>query len=67
MKGRALTDQQKRAVVERLLAAWRVVPKLRLGQLLINSEGLGRDLFYIEDETLAELVEAFVEEAFVKE
>jgi hypothetical protein len=61
---RALTADQKRAVLERLLAAWLRAPELRLGQLIDNAvrakTGCLPDLFDVEDEQLAELVEAFV-------
>ena len=61
--GRADTDEKKRAIVERVFAAWTKDPQLRLGQLLVNS--LRRadvdqgDLFYVEDESLAVDVESF--------
>ncbi len=50
MKGRALTPTQKREVIEDILAAWLMLPELRLGQLLHAVEEV--PLFYIEDETL---------------
>jgi hypothetical protein len=56
--GRAPSADEKRAVIERLLAAWLAVPELRLGQLLANA--VGHRVFYIEDEGLACEVEAFV-------
>lgn len=68
-EGRALTPEQKRAVVERLYAAWLASPSQRLGQLTVNTmqmvvpEGgkeLVSRLFYIEDETLIEKIEGFV-------
>lgn len=58
--GRAHTDEEKREVVERLLAAWKT-PKgrhLRLGQLIANA-GV-REPFYVEDAELADLVERLV-------
>lgn len=64
LHGRATTDPQKRAVVERLLAAWTRKPALRFGQLLhcamVNHTF---DLFNAEDEQLAELVEKFSEKS----
>lgn len=60
MKGRAITPEAKRAVVERLLRAWLAAPHLRLGQLLIAAcEHRARpvDPFHVEDESLAALVE----------
>jgi hypothetical protein len=51
--GRAVTDEQKRAVVERLLAAWMRMPHLRLGQFVCAcSARTNADPFFIEDETL---------------
>jgi len=61
--GRATTPEQKRAIVERILAVWEKNPDLRLGQLiLVNMNGLGdehaaRKLFYAEDEALTERLE----------
>lgn len=61
LPGRALTPEQKRAIIERVLAAWEASPQLRLGQLIVNT--LGRNpahpvsLFFVEDEALAELME----------
>lgn len=58
--GRAHTDEKKREIVERILAAW-MSPKaehLRLGQLIANS-GVA-ETFYVEDTELAELVENLV-------
>lgn len=54
MNGRAITPEQKRAVVERLLAAWLVVPEQRLGQLICNGQSASHvvDVFYVEDEQL---------------
>ncbi len=60
---RAETPEQKRAIVERILAVWEKNPELRLGQLiLVNMNGLddehaARKLFYVEDEALAERLE----------
>jgi hypothetical protein len=55
---RAHTPEEKRAIVERLLAVWLTVPDLRFGQMLTNAM---RDcsLFYVEDEVLASTVELF--------
>ena len=61
MNGRAETPEQKRAVVERILAAWEKSPTLRLGQLIENARyrvpGPKPDLFNIEDEALVIAVE----------
>ncbi len=53
---RATTEEQKRAVVERLYVLWRAHPELRLGQLLSN---VSSDMYYIEDIPLLEALEQF--------
>lgn len=68
MKGRAETSEEKRVVIERLLAAWLKQPAQRLGQLIENATGAAADrkvvdLFYIEDQSLVECVEKYLEEA----
>lgn len=55
--GRASTPPEKRAVIDRIHAAWCAVPGMRLGQLIANA--CGGDSFYTEDTTLAELCDAF--------
>ena len=64
MTVRAITSEQKRAVVERLLAAWEHAPTLRLGQLVTaaceRALSPKSDLFGVEDETLVAQLEAFV-------
>lgn len=57
MKDRAVTSEQKRAVVERLYAAWLKVPEQRFGQLVFNATDCL--IFYTEDEALAELIEDY--------
>lgn len=62
--GRPVTPDQKRAIVERVLVAWQRVPFQRLGQLIDNAmrgpDGAQPcDLSDVEDDDLAELVEAF--------
>lgn len=64
MKGRAETPEQKRAIIERLYAAWLSQPQQRLGQLVLNSirfevESPETALFYVEDDGLIERVEKF--------
>jgi hypothetical protein len=57
--GRAVTPEAKRAIIERLLAAWLASPHLRLGQLLegrMHRQGVG-DMFYVEDDVLARVAE----------
>jgi hypothetical protein len=56
-RGRALTSEQKRLVLDRIAAAWTHVPSLRLGQLLSCATA---ELVLIEDEVLVEAVEGFV-------
>jgi len=61
--GRAISAEQKRAVIERILAVWEKNPQLRLGQLLVNTmngiddEHTTRRIFYVEDEELAQRLE----------
>lgn len=67
LPGRALTPEQKRAIIERVLVAWERQPQLRLGQLVNNviaqatqhapAEKVVQKLYFIEDEALAELLE----------
>lgn len=60
MKGRAKTYEEKRAIMERILAIWASKPDLRLGQLIFGAwqrAPLRTIIFYLEDEFLAELVE----------
>lgn len=54
--GRAYTDEEKRAIVERLYAVWTKEPALRLSQLIWNAMQ-GRDFFYMEDEVFLGEVE----------
>jgi len=49
---RAYSASEKRAVIERIYAAWLAVPEQRLGQLLWNCSG-AKDIFYSEDTRLA--------------
>jgi uncharacterized protein YihD (DUF1040 family) len=63
--GRAFTTAQKRELVERLLAAWQRSPHQRLGQFISNAahaashEGRSVDLFQVEDDLFALMVENF--------
>jgi hypothetical protein len=64
-KGRALSAEAKRAVVERILRAWLTQPHHRLGQLIENAmhdRGAAGALFYVEDETLATVAELYASE-----
>jgi hypothetical protein len=58
--GRAATYSDKSIVLGRILRAWQRHPEMRLGQLLFNA-ACPFDIFYIEDETLANAVEGFSE------
>lgn len=63
-QGRAVSSEQKRAIVERLYEAWTNgdARHLRLGQLLANATWSGgQSLHLIEDEALAKAVDAFAE------
>ena len=65
IQGRAYTDEEKRAVLDRLYAAWCRVPAQRLGQLIVNAIGIRvpvPEIFYREDEDVALDVEQFVKE-----
>lgn len=60
-RGRAVTYDAKRAVLSRLLRAWDAAPALRLGQLLLAACERVKPpapLFAVEDERLADMVEA---------
>jgi len=57
MKGRAESTEDKKAIISRLYIAWLKKPQLRLGQLLEVSIPSDRDLFYVEDYELINLVE----------
>ncbi len=62
-RGRAISPEEKREVVQRLLRVWEKFPDLRLGQLLSNSaKGATFDrvgVFYVEDRILCDSVEEF--------
>lgn len=65
MQFRAITTEQKRDLVMRLLSVWLNVPELRLGQLLVNGldnlvpeHDKSHHLFNIEDEILIQLLES---------
>ncbi len=46
-------------VLSRIRKIWHIYPDLRLGQLLINVIGLGRDPFYVEDDDLVKMIEDY--------
>ena len=56
VNNRAITDEQKEEVIDRLLTAWKKQPKQRLGQLIYNV-CYPMDIFYIEDYDLITLLE----------
>jgi hypothetical protein len=56
MTDRAITEAQKREVIEQLLKLWEQAPELRLGQMISNA--VAGDPFYIEDYDLIRRIEA---------
>jgi hypothetical protein len=63
--GRAVDDEVKYEMCQRLLAAWLRKPHQRLGQLinnaLLNSEYTATSFFLIEDDALIQTVESFTD------
>lgn len=55
MTDRAVTEKQKREVLEELLLHWLQKPELRLGQMISNA--VAGDPFYIEDYDLIRRIE----------
>ena len=51
MNKRAVTDEDKKAVLDELYDFWVANPEMRLGQMLVNGTATV-DLFYVEDFTL---------------
>ena len=68
VKGRAHTEAQKKAILNQILMAWKKMPEQRLGQLIDNATYnlYEKDIFYIEDEALAQKVVEFVLHSKVK-
>ena len=60
MRRRAMTPQQKRDIIERLLSLWEDNPDLRLGQLISNTEGQANQ-FYLEDYQFMDMLEKYYE------
>lgn len=64
ISGRAQTSEQKRAVIERLLAAWERVPEQRLGQLIGNAmyheTWSHQSIHMLEDFRLVNAIDKFV-------
>ncbi len=53
--GRAETDEEKKAILDHVFEAWKKVPTMRLGQLIVAMvPGVwpNTHLFYIEDDKL---------------
>lgn len=54
-----------RKFCDRLAAAWELAPDLRFGQLLSNifvhTNGEGKDPFYLEDDSMIEQIEHYIE------
>jgi hypothetical protein len=66
---RAKTTEQRRAMVEVILAAWQKYPEQRFGQFIDNclpppwiprSQTQHRELFYVEDTDLVDMIADFV-------
>lgn len=56
-----------KTILDKIGNAWRCAPDLRLGQLLMNAaESNKKDLYYIEDEILAEMVFDLIKESSSK-
>ena len=56
------TLMEQRETIERILAAWREVPELRLGQFIscVLQRREDGDPFYVKDDELVTLCEEFV-------
>jgi hypothetical protein len=56
--GNATSPAERRAYIERVLAAWEALPELRLGQLVCNGAGPdAADPFYTRDGCLVRNIE----------
>jgi hypothetical protein len=61
---RAVTDSEKEEVINKLLEQWKKAPSLRFAQLIDNAVyQSGKDLFYVEDYELVDIIYNFVEQA----
>lgn len=56
MNKRAVTEEQKREIIERLYMVWLKEPEWRLSQLIWNTFQ-GSDFFYVEDKAFIEYLE----------
>jgi hypothetical protein len=54
--GRAVTEQEKASLTDRLLTVWKANPQLRLGQLIVN---VLADPYYAEDVFLIREIEEY--------
>lgn len=61
VQGRAMTNEAKRHIVERLYTLWTQLPYLRLGQLIISVD---KDPYWREDEDLLTTLEQFYADKF---
>jgi hypothetical protein len=60
-KDRAYTPEQKKEIMNRMLAVWLSVPELRLGQLIsLAMFYTPIDNFYVEDYLLVNLLENYL-------
>ena len=50
-------------VIGNIRRTWYTTPSLRLGQLLVNITPKGKDLFYLTDEEICELLQKYADEA----
>lgn len=71
-KGNAVTEQERREVVERLLAAWASFPRLSLGQFLVQATEHVWDhptvpIMYQDDHELAAQAEKYARDLGAKE
>lgn len=56
---RAVSNEQKRIILDKLYELWCKNCYQRLGQLITNSLSNNDDLFYIEDTELIDLIQGF--------
>lgn len=56
VKKRAITNEEKKIIIDRLYEAWKKEPQMRLGQL-ITVAFKGLDFFYTEDEDFISTIE----------
>lgn len=62
MKGRAITPEEKRKVMDNIYEAWLRTPELRLGQLMECAKPTSLDdLFYIEDDKMVNYIQEFID------